>query len=756
MTTPSASLPLANLAEKGRAPKQRIDDANEARELVSHLIHANRERSRANAKIKGMLDGNPPYDRNVLAAKAQKWRCNVNFLEGKAALSAALVPYYDLFSGAREFVQVRTKAGRLEERVAWSKILSEEMDWLLRQYYGFDFHIQSLCHDMVTFGKGFLFWPDRDNWQFRHVHQSKVLVPDGTDAFAGNLEVMIVRERMAPHQLYRYIKDAATATASGWKVPAVRNAIWHAQPDQQDGTSDDYELYQQRINDHDLFESVRSSVVKIAHVYVAEFDGSVSHLIVEERNRKKENDPEEFLFEDYGRFGKFQEVICPFFLETLDGSWNGAAGLGKDIYAPMELKNRLKCSAADLTFLRSNISLQARTANALQKTALVQAGAFNIIPPDYEVLQSTILGDVTTPIAFDRMLDQMLSSNTGVYRQRMDKPEGNPRTAREVELQYQTQAVLGNSAVNRYYLNLDNAYEEIWRRVTETEPVKGVSQDGDLVLEFRQRLKDRGVPVRALEEVDEVMAFRVSGNGSAYLRQQQMGSMMTFLPLLPEAGRQNFLEDAVALLTNQSMVERYVPPAALLESPTDHQSIALLENAALRIGAPVVWTPTQNNVIHATAHLKAAGQALQSIQAGADPVDVLRFVDGIVAHVPMHLEALQGDPIRKGEREALVEQWKEIAAAADELRSQVEQLAQEQQRNGEMQQQAMMTEAGRDPDVRRKDAVALSDVRRKDMKAQADLQRRAVKDRQGMMLADLKTSAGIRLQQRKNEQHQPE
>src|SRR5262245_6498819 len=134
MQTMAGHLPLENISESGVAPEKRVGSATDAQALVSELVSANRERSRSNAKIKGQIDGNPPYNADRVRQAGQAYRANINFGEAKAALSTALVPYYDLFAGATHYFQVRTDFGSGDDREYFSGIITEEFDRLLKSW----------------------------------------------------------------------------------------------------------------------------------------------------------------------------------------------------------------------------------------------------------------------------------------------------------------------------------------------------------------------------------------------------------------------------------------------------------------------------------------------------------------------------------------------------------------------------------------------------------------------------------------------
>lgn len=742
------TLPLETL-RNGKPPKSRLQSAEDARVIVSSLLYASQDRARFNAKVKGMIDGNPPYSSGKLRQNGQAWRSNINFMEGKAAISSALTPYYDLFSGSPHYATVQIEYGTDYDREYYSRVCTEEFDYLQKSYDGFDFNMQSMLYDMIAFGKGFLMWPDKTNWQFKHVGQHRIYVPDGTDACGGNLEILMVRKSFYVHELWGFIRNKEDAESIGWDTESTAQAIGCAMPVIEGDKNQiyDYNYIQQRLKDRDITEGVRSSTVQAAHIFVKEFSGKISHFIVcEDAIGEEENKKARFLFKADNRFSKWGQVVSTFFFETLEGSWNGASGLGRDIYAPMEIKNRMHCSKYDAVFMRSGITLQAKSADSLQKTALVQVGAFNIIPSNYEVQQATIMGDLEGLMAANREMDGMIQSNTGIYKPRLEQPSGNPRTAAEVQLQFQAAAVLGNSAVNRFYFNLDKLYLEIWNRAVNPN-LTDDTEANRMALEFQQRCEKRGVPRVALQKAKTVRAMRNVGNGSVFMRRNSMSSLMSIYPLLPEDGKQAFLEDAVAVETNQEVVDRYVPRRSKIKLPDDQTAMAMLENGMFKIGNPVVWTPSQNNVIHAQVHLQAAAQAATSLQQGANPADVAAFIDNAGKNIAIHLQQMANDPTRKQEYDVLNQQFKQLASLLDQLTEQIQKQQEEQAaQQAEVQaaqQQVQSIQDGTDPATAVKIAQAQVDSQIKEAKAAQMLTHKQKKFEQGMAIADAKTAVEL-------------
>lgn len=753
-SSPSSSLPLQTVSN-GTPPSKRVANASDARMICESLIYASRNRALFNSKIKGMMDGNAPYDPVKLRQQAQAYRTNINFLEGKASLSAALVPYYDLFAGAQFYCEVNLGLDNPDDNQKKSDIVTEEFDALLKDYTAFEFNMHAILHDFIAFGRGFVLWPNKWGWHFQRISFSRVYVPDSTDASIDNLEVLVIRDKKQVHKLWADIRNKKSAEAMGWNTKAAALAIEEAVPEERTTNQTDalsYEYLQQRMKDRDLVEGLaKQATVQLNHLFVKEFDGTVTHMILRERqttSKERDGYSEEFICEKQHKYDHFREAISAFFLETLDGSWNGARGLGHDIYAPIEIKNRLLCKITDNAFLSGGITLQAMDENAKTKTSLVQAGDFNIIPPGYDVKNASIFANNTGLINAGQLLDQVLTGNTGIYRAKMEQPKGNPRTAKEVEIQMQNATVLSNSGVSRFYNQLDVFYSELYRRVSRGELLADdKSEETEAVRDLRERCKKRGVTLDELKNVRWVRAYRNIGNGSQFQRRQLLESFEPFVQFFRESGRDKWFKDLLSAQFGATAANRYDPDDSK-DTPDDQMAWAMMENAIMKDGAPAAWTPTQNNLTHATQHLKAMSGAIESLQQGADPMKVLGFMEIAGPHANVHLEKLKTDQSKKKEYADLSKAMKRLSGFTDELHAHVQeqqqQAAQQQQEQAQAAEQAKQIGAGTDPDSQIKIAKAQQDMSLKDLKTKHKLALDTAKAKQKLAISDVVTASKIK------------
>lgn len=681
---------LNTISKSGTPPKERISSAGQAQTIVQYQIDANRTRAAKEAMVRGMFDGNAPYNAHQLRARGEAWKPNFNSLEAKGRAASAKVPYYDLFGGAPTYITMETALGENEDqRLSWSRIITEELDFTLKAWPRFDFAISTMIDDYIKYGRGMLMWQDPHSWPFRRISQDRCLVNDGESIdIDDELEVFTVRQKFKAHQLYKYIRNESAARDTGWNPPEVIRAIWEATPDMTVDPWRDPITMQQRLKDADLYVTAHATTINTARVYVKEFNGKISELMVLEYgvgNRKE--GPSEFLFKHIGRYDNYRQVFCPLFFDMEDGSWHGSSGLGKDLFSTCQTKDRFWMNVLAGATMRSCLLLQARTPSAMQKMAIQMIGSAMMIAPDVAVQNSQILGDITTSLTVNQALEDMLDSNTGVYRPRLEKPQGNPEPATATQLRFAQANVLNATQVNRFLKQLDPGYAEMYRRLAASQIGNGEAEKA--AKDFQDRCEKRGVPVEALRKPKFVRASRTIGNGSVAMRQQSIQTVGAVAAMLPESGRSAWIDDLIASAADQSKVDRWNPKAERMNMPTDQQDLAMLENAAMRSGAPVTWTPTQNNIIHAQTHLQAGSQAAASLQQGANPADVYSFLEALGPHITKHIQALSIDPTRKGAVQALTKQLGQLSSIADRLGNQLRKQAQEQQKAQQEAAQAM-------------------------------------------------------------------
>lgn len=738
----NSQITLENISENG-APMSRLNDAASVQSMVKNLIRSDDMRSRVRSKVKGLVDGNPPYSAAELKRTGQSYRTNVNFREGESFLNMGMSAFFDVFSEVPTYAMVKIKHGDENDSEMYSRIITEEFDRLQKQDGSFDYMMQLSQHEMVLYGTGPMLFEDVKDWRCKPIKSADLLVPEGSKSNVEDWELCVVRGEYRVHELYKYIRNEKAAAKAGWTLKAAKKAIMNAYPDNM-GVQHTWEKHQQELRNNDLSYSSRCDVVMVAHVFYREFPtddnplGAISHCIVDERGEAKE-----FMFRKVNRFKKWSEVIHPMYYDKGDGQHHSVKGMGVKMYAALELKNRLRCSLIDASMSRMAIHLQPSTPNDLNRMNVIQMGNYSVVPSGLNVVQTHSAGVLDAPMAVERELEGMLQSNLSQYRQRLDK-SGNPRTATEIAAISAQQSVLGKTQLSRYYTQLDVLFYERYRRAIKRN-LTGDTPGGAEAIAFQKRCVDRGCPRECFDKIESVTSSRTSGQGSPLERRAISNQLLNVIGMLPEGGRKKVIEDHVAGLAGYHSLPRYMPSPEEDVDTQEQQQEAAIENGLFKTGAVIPIAGGDNHAVHTEVHLQAAGDAAQAAQQGAgDLAEIGAYLQSLDAHVAAHLGELSKDPSRKELLDIYTVQLKEIqkisGKIAQAVQQQEEDRMQQQQQAAEQQAQMESLQGGQDPKDQLAQMRAERDEARRDMKVQNDMNRKNQKTQQDMALKDAKTA----------------
>lgn len=301
----------------------------------------------------------------------------------------------------------------------------------------------------------------------------------------------------------------------------------------------------------------------------------------------------------------------------------------------------------------------------------------------FDAVQTPMSGIMEEGLVFNRELTNLISSNLSQYRSNAAEPvKGNPDTATKVKLDASKEASLQKTQMARYYQQMDGLYGEMYRRAASPDVTDPRAK------EFQKRCEKDGIPLECLRVTEWVKASRVVGQGSEFLRQQSTEFLFgTVLPMLPEGGRANLIDDVIASRAGQSAVDRYNPKKDASTLPDDQYAWAMSQVADMKIGVPAVPTENQNPMIFAQTFLQAADQAAGTLEQGADPREVASFLNLAGQAIAVHLSRMAQDPSRKAQVDEMEVQWKQLAQVHDQLVEAIqEQQAEAQSRQQQMQQ----------------------------------------------------------------------
>lgn len=745
-----SSFELKSLSPTGEAPKSRIQSAYATRTMYGIAREASNKRRYRDAQVQGMVDGNRPFDQGAIEKNGQRYRANFNNGEAEAFLNSAAGAFYDLFSEVEKKITVKLP-GDFAEKQDLCDVIEDEFDSLLRTDDSFDWSIQCSIGDMVLFGFGPQIWEDPYTWRPRRWKHDELDVPDDSPSNIVDWERCFLTCNYRVDVLYSYIADEEAARAAGWNVEAVKRAIIRAaervpnKPFYDSTGGQNWMAYQEWIRNNDLSVGDLCDVVKVARFLYKEFPDKDGISRISEAWVAVDDSQDEFLFREERVYGDFREALCCFYYDRGNGTHHSVRGLGVKMFHLLMSKMRLQNGAVDAAFMRGSMMFKSTRAGSAQRAQIgvTSYGPFAVIPDNLEYINVNSTSALDAPLAVMRDLDNTLAANLGQYRARLEKPEGNPRTAFEVSAELQKQSILGKTQISRYYQQLDEFYREIFRRASRPNQSK-TNYWQRKAMEFQERCAMRGVPVELLQ-LAFVSATRTVGQGSHYMRALALGQTVAELyAALPEDGKQRLINDVIASRFGRDHIARYNPAPEIRPYEQQQRWDAQVENDTLLNRGQISLTVYQNDTIHLQEHLGFASQAAQSLEQGANPVEVLGILQATGQHCALHLARLGQNPMRKNEFKILEAQWKSLAKIADQLEEQVQQNAQQQAEQAAIAQQAQAVQQGTDPETQLKMAEAQRDMQIKEYKAREQVRLKEEKQAADLALKDARTAADLR------------
>jgi hypothetical protein len=711
--------------DTGQPPETRMSDPTQMRDMVVRAIRYDMtQRDWKRSRIKGLVDGNPPYNQAKLIEAGRGDECNVNWRIARYFLNLAKGLLYDVTAEEETFASVVLDPDKImfearQQRNASNGIITPSMDqigdWefdtnaefdrLQRRDPDWDWNQQMSQGQTVLYGNGPLIFEDELDWRPWAFESRSLLVPEWARSNPNKWEWAALIVEYTPDKLYGHIKNAQAAQARGANVPAIRRAIMHAHPLTRTGVMyQNWSWHQDLLKNNTYYYADQSKLIRTAHFFFREFpqdgedDGRISECMIDlDGLEGKEGTQLEFLFRKPRKYANWAEAIHPMYWDhDVNGYHHSVSGLGIEMWAALEYENRLLCNLANDAFA-PKIFFKPTTASEREKMSIAHVGRYGILPAALEMIQQHVQPMLQDGIAMHREVQSIVSSNLSQFRTNaLTKQQGNPVTARQIDYEASEQAKMGNTQLNRIYEQWDWLYAEKYRRATNPKLTKDV-RGGTEALEFVERCKRRGIPAYAIRCTDSVKSTRVVGQGSQYLRQQALQFLLGMVQMLPESGRQSLIRDVIASRAGQAKVERYAPRDPSMDSSlAQQQEVAMLQVASMKVAVPPVPTPTQNPLIFANAFVQAAEGAAQGMMQGGDPHEALSFLQLCIPAAEGHIQRLAQDQSRLPVAKQLMQRLEKVKQVQAQAMAAMQQAQQQQE---EQAQQMNQLQNGQDPDT---------------------------------------------------------
>lgn len=637
-------------------PESRLRDVKAAQSIYDTLRKADEKSSSNRAKHDAMFDGLPPYDQRVLFSTGQGSRTNLNFGEAQRLLDISMSAYVDLYTSLEKLVRVETTVGEPSQRQDANDIIAEELTTTLREWPEFHSNFLRLCNEFTKHGVGITYFDDPKNWRFRVCGFGDFLIPRQTPASEESIEVACARRQYLLHELYAFIKNPESAAKLGWDVDEVRRVIAkNARTTGRNGSNTyaDWEVTEREIKNNDLYTGLENTTVSVIHMWVREFDSSVSLLMFAEET------PKTFLFRKNSMFKRAEEAFTLFTYGVgTNGTYHSIRGLGHRIFNHIQTSNRLRCQMIDSAMMGGAVMIQPETQRALEDLSFTMYGPYAILSPNVKVVEksSANLTSSMAPALTD--LQNQLAANTdlmSVYGNQSSPYRNQLQTEHDLAVSSR----LTGSTINLFYSGWTRLLREVVRRIVNADP-----RDTHAA-EFVRRCAMRGVSRQQVLSIDpkKTVAVRAIGSGSAANRLLALRELNQIAGSFDEVGRRNLIRDITSERVGRDLVDRYAPANPEPRTTVDAK-IALLENQSMQSGQPVAVLDSELHGMHLRMHAPLLQQLVSGVQEGtADPMQVLPLVEAVYQHTAEHTQYLAADPSAA----AQVAEIKQLMQVAEEV-----------------------------------------------------------------------------------------
>lgn len=735
--------------QDNKVPDSRIPDAASARDLWTIAWEADLVSSRNRTAVQKQIDGVPPFNGAELKRLGLGGSSNLNFGEAQADMDRASAAFNDLLLSQERmaFIKLKQNYGTPSTRtdiedkiaIAYHKVVTDWEDSYYEQ--------MMLAWWFNKDGVGIYIFPDDRDPRWRAENLDGFKIPRNTKASESKVGHAFARHYFQLEELYKYIKDAATARKLGWNVKVAREAIKNAY-NQSQNEKFDWAMIETRFKNNDISSTAKAIEIRAQDIFVREFSGKLSH------HNFLEQGGSEYMFTKIGRFSKATEafIISTYGIGS-NGCYHGIRGLGFRIFPFVEHSNRIRNKILDGTAVSQTIMFEADDASAAQRAGIAYIGPYSILPAGLKPVPIVMPNPSTTALPVIADLERTRLGNTGGFM----TAGGGTVERKEMEIQQEmaNQAVLPSSSINLFMIGRGKMMTEQFRRLSLKDWAKG-EPGYEMAKAFQDKLKEDGVPLEALDHVESIIPARAMGAGSPAARQLAFQNLGKLFPSFDEIGQNNYMRDMVGSEVGFDQVDRYVPKLPNTERPVIDQSIAELENGNLKQGIQCSVLENQDQAIHLKEHVKALVLAARALQQGGDVMEAIKFFAVGIPHAQQHYAILAKDP----SRDPLVKSMKPVLSGLNTMATQLIQAVQKnQQKGGSGAPSAPAAPGGPSgaspaqltPEQQAKIAVSQAQIQVAVAQAQTTMKIRQAESMQRMQLRDAKEAQNIRYRQQREE-----
>ncbi len=661
------------------------------------MRQADLPRSDNRAIIQKLFNGDPPFD--PATAEENQVQINRNDLEGVNLLSAGREQWNNAFLPPGNFVSLTLDSGPAIKRSAWSAILTEDWNKVLKLSKSYMEMQRSCGGNALLHGPGPCNWKDRRSLIPNPIPVASLMIPSETDLDFENCEHYAVFREWTPSQLYKLTHGPKRDP--GWNMDLVKAQLAYvANKLQKEPNATAYQYMPERIEElikQDLgyWGSDAVPTIDVWDFYFREQgngDGWYRRVILDwgldaqaSNSYKSQKMPPRVEGVDNSKFldssgrrkyaNSMEEIVHCQFADCscfFPAKYHSQRSLGWMLWGICDLQNRLHCKFNEQVFLQLMWFFRVASDAEMRRLKSANFMHFGVIPPGVNFLKAE---DRFKPdmqlieMCFARnksLMDQSAASHNPDWQKGDSGPE---KTALEVMAKI--------NAVNARVggmLNLAYTYEEFKDREILRRGLIPHSTD-KMAAAFQAACLKKGVPEAMLDpERIIVQRERVLGSGNQTMAMAIAQGIQTIRKNLgPDAQRK---ADHLFILTlsQRADLANELAPLKGMTVVSDSMHDAQLATDRLMRGLPFTQKANMVYEDYVKVWIADLGLMVQQIEQGGNmaTVDQLRGFGNMVDTIEQFMQLVGGD-----DNERLADYKKQLGGDVNKIKGFAQRLAQQ-------------------------------------------------------------------------------
>ena len=717
----------------GEVPKNRLKDAEAQRTIWRKLERDDEPGSFNRSTVRGLGNGEPPFEQTEREEEGLGSLCNVNTGRGRLILDQAAEGVMDLFNTDKNLLEIplSTKIP-LTDRSNWQGKMEFRFTEMLRNWDAFGPRIHNLAFTFVTDGIAVALKEEETSWKIMTAGLSDIKFPRRCEPVASLIPVACMKRNLHAGELWRKVGNEKESKGKGWNRDEVIKALGEAGKNADHSRWRNWEKLEEDLKANDAYCNATIPPIPLLYMWVEEFDGQVSFYVCAENGG-------EFLQERsrvYKDMGRALQVF-PYSTGTNNRLYT-VRGLGHAIFQPCNMENIMWSDLMNAAKVNSMPSYSMRGTEEMEDASLADVGFGFVSGPGLSLDDKQQGRNLTqSMIPAMNLIDSTLQRNSGGLGEGpMEFGERQNKDGISATLQTLSSVT---SAIGLFMPPLDCTFREMVRAIFfDNADTKESTEMKRLLVE------EDGVPeeVFALIDIGQVRARRVVGAGNKAARMNVISTTREKLyPSLDAQGRKSADFSLAQEMAGTQIAHEWVGlPEATRSHPDEWR--AEVENELMMDGSQMEPKDGQDHLVHLTAHVNLLLEDKDAVENGDMLLEdyVTRYLP-IWVHSQKTLDMMSVDAT--------------LQPLANDLKAQVQRLREyfwnglrKINEGGAEGQQAEGQEQGEenpeDNEERRKNEAFLNEERRKAFAFDADQTRKVQMHQVNIAAKDAETAAKIK------------